>query len=230
MAFANTFLVGASTAAHQVEGNNIHSDYWTMEHMEYSSFQEPSGIACDHYHRYEADIRMLAEAGLNAYRFSIEWARIEPESGKYDEQEIGHYRAGYCRYVTTETESVLLRRLCKERGCRMKKYSLNQGWQVTEGSLRNPLMMNMLSGWKSCTLPHDYQISAPRDPASLTEDNEGWTQGAAVFYQKEFVLTEEAADKRCWLELEGVAGVCQVWVNGRNLSGCQPDHRSGRAF
>lgn len=90
--FEKDFLLGASTAAHQVEGNNIHSDYWLMEHMEYSQFVEPSGDAVDHYHRYEEDIRMLAEAGLNAYRFSIEWARIEPEQGKFDANEIEHYR------------------------------------------------------------------------------------------------------------------------------------------
>ena len=86
------FLIGAATAAHQVEGNNIHSDYWVMEHVKHSDFTEPSGIACDHYNRYEEDIRLLAEAGCNAYRFSIEWARIEPEEGKFDQAEIEHYR------------------------------------------------------------------------------------------------------------------------------------------
>lgn len=86
------FLVGAATAAHQVEGNNIHSDYWAMEHMKYGNFNEPSLDAVDHYNRYEEDIKMVAEAGLNAYRFSMEWARIEPEQGVYDENEIEHYR------------------------------------------------------------------------------------------------------------------------------------------
>ena len=97
----------------------------------------------------------------------------------------------------------------------MQKYSINNDWQVTEGNLQNPLMMNMLSGWQKCRLPHDYQIANKRDPRSLTEDNEGWTQGAAIFYKKEFVLTAEARDKRCWLELEGVGGVCEIWVNGK---------------
>lgn len=90
--FAKGFLVGAATAAHQVEGNNIYSDYWAQEQLPHSSFAEPSGIACDHYNRYEEDIRLLAEAGLNAYRFSIEWARIEPEEGRFDDAEIEHYR------------------------------------------------------------------------------------------------------------------------------------------
>lgn len=90
--FAKGFLVGAATAAHQVEGNNIYSDYWAQEQLPHSSFAEPSGIACDHYNRYEEDIRLLAEAGLGAYRFSMEWARIEPEEGKFDDAEIEHYR------------------------------------------------------------------------------------------------------------------------------------------
>ena len=86
------FMIGAATAAHQVEGNNIHSDYWVMEHVKHSDFTEPSGVACDHYNRYEEDIRLLSEAGCNAYRFGIEWARIEPEEGKFDHSEIDHYR------------------------------------------------------------------------------------------------------------------------------------------
>lgn len=86
------FLIGASTAAHQVEGNNVYSDYWAQEHMTNTSFNEPSGIACDHYNRFEEDIRLLAEAGLNAYRFSIEWARVEPQPGVFDADATEHYR------------------------------------------------------------------------------------------------------------------------------------------
>ena len=90
--FEKGFFVGAATAAHQVEGNNIHSDYWAQEQLPHTSFTEPSGIACDHYNKYEEDIKLLVDAGLNAYRFSIEWARIEPEEGKFDPAEIEHYR------------------------------------------------------------------------------------------------------------------------------------------
>lgn len=90
--FPKGFFVGAATAAHQVEGNNIHSDFWCIENLPHSDFSEPSLDAVDHYNRYEEDIRLLAEAGLNAYRFSIEWARIEPEKGQFDDSEVGHYR------------------------------------------------------------------------------------------------------------------------------------------
>lgn len=91
--FPKGFFIGAATAAHQVEGNNTNSDFWAMEQMEHSSFDEPSLDAVDHYNRYAEDIRLMADAGLNAYRFSIEWARIEPKKGVYDPEEIAHYRA-----------------------------------------------------------------------------------------------------------------------------------------
>jgi beta-glucosidase len=91
-AFPDKFLWGCATAAHQVEGNNVNSDYWTMEHLPQSMFKEPSGDACDHYHLYAQDIGMLADLGFNTYRFSIEWARIEPEEGFYSNAELDHYR------------------------------------------------------------------------------------------------------------------------------------------
>ena len=91
MLFNKDFMLGAATAAHQVEGNNVGSDYWIMENLEHSVFVEKSGLAVDHYNRYEEDIDLLKRAGLNAYRFSIEWARIEPVEGQWNEKEMEHY-------------------------------------------------------------------------------------------------------------------------------------------
>ena len=91
MLFNKDFMLGAATAAHQVEGNNVGSDSWIMENLEHSVFVEKSGLAVDHYNRYEEDIDLLKNAGLNAYRFSIEWARIEPVEGQWDEKEMEHY-------------------------------------------------------------------------------------------------------------------------------------------
>jgi beta-glucosidase len=90
--FPDRFMWGASTAAHQVEGNNTNSDFWLMENLEGSVFKEPSGIAVDHYNRFREDIAMIARMGLNSYRFSMEWARIEPEEGQFDAAAIEHYR------------------------------------------------------------------------------------------------------------------------------------------
>ena len=90
--FPKGFLWGAATAAHQVEGNNVNSDLWVLEHVQPTLFAEPSLDACDHYHRFRDDIRMLADLGLNTYRFSIEWARIEPERHHFSLAELDHYR------------------------------------------------------------------------------------------------------------------------------------------
>ena len=91
-AFPDGFLWGTATAAHQVEGGNTASDLWLMEWMAESLFAEPSGDACDHYHRYDGDIALLKGLGFGCYRFSIEWARIEPEEGFFSKAALDHYR------------------------------------------------------------------------------------------------------------------------------------------
>jgi beta-glucosidase len=88
--FPDRFLWGASTAPHQIEGNNLNSDFWANEGR--IPGMERSGDACDSYHRYREDMQLLADAGLNAYRFGIEWARIEPEPGMISRAELAHYR------------------------------------------------------------------------------------------------------------------------------------------
>jgi beta-glucosidase len=90
--FPEGFLWGAATAAHQVEGGNVNNHYWEWEHAEHSPFAEPSGDAVDHYHRWQEDLDLLAGAGLNSYRFSLEWSRIEPEEGELSRAALDHYR------------------------------------------------------------------------------------------------------------------------------------------
>ncbi|MGN6426463.1 MAG: glycoside hydrolase family 1 protein [Leifsonia sp.] len=88
--FPPGFLWGASTAPHQIEGNNLNSDFWANEGR--VPGMERSGDACDSYHRYREDMQLLADAGLDTYRFGIEWARIEPEPGLISRAELAHYR------------------------------------------------------------------------------------------------------------------------------------------
>ncbi|MEU9336705.1 family 1 glycosylhydrolase [Streptomyces sp. NPDC048290] len=90
--FPATFLWGASTAAHQIEGNNVNSDWWRKEHDPAAKIAEPSLDACDSYHRWEQDMDLLAELGFTDYRFSVEWARVEPVEGTFSRAEIAHYR------------------------------------------------------------------------------------------------------------------------------------------
>ena len=90
--FPDSFLFGAAVSAHQVEGGNVNSDWWWWEHLESTPCHEPSGDACDFYHRYREDVSLLAGFGLNAFRFSIEWARIEPAEGEFSRAALDHYR------------------------------------------------------------------------------------------------------------------------------------------
>jgi beta-glucosidase len=90
--FPEGFVWGAATSAHQTEGNNTGSDWWALEHREASPAVEPSGDACDSYHRFGEDIELLASAGLQSYRFSIEWARIEPAPTEFSEAAVAHYQ------------------------------------------------------------------------------------------------------------------------------------------
>ncbi|OGC44265.1 hypothetical protein A2V54_02880 [candidate division WWE3 bacterium RBG_19FT_COMBO_53_11] len=87
--FPQGFLWGSASSAHQVEGNNVGSDWWSWEE---GGCLESSGVACDHYHRFEEDFDLAKSLNQNAHRLSIEWARIEPEEGRWDGEEIKHYR------------------------------------------------------------------------------------------------------------------------------------------
>lgn len=89
--FPPDFLWGAATSAHQVEGSNTASDWWHLEHQQGSFVTEPSGDACDSYHRWEEDLRLVRDAGLTTYRFSVEWARIEPAPGQFSAAQLAHY-------------------------------------------------------------------------------------------------------------------------------------------
>lgn len=84
---------GAATSAHQVEGGNEGNDWHDWEHASGSGVAEPAGAACDHVHRYPEDIALLADLGLECYRFSVEWSRIEPEPGRFSKRWLSHYRA-----------------------------------------------------------------------------------------------------------------------------------------
>lgn len=88
--FPAGFYWGAATAAYQVEGGIDNTD-WAKAAKE--GRVPPCGVATDHYHRYEEDFDLAKSLGHSAHRLSVEWARIEPEEGKYNEEAILHYRA-----------------------------------------------------------------------------------------------------------------------------------------
>jgi beta-glucosidase len=91
------FLWGSATSSHQVEGNCTNNNWYEFESAVDEDGKprilngQKAGIASDHWNRYQEDIRLMKDLHLNAYRFSVEWSKIEPEQGKYDEKALDHY-------------------------------------------------------------------------------------------------------------------------------------------
>ena len=83
--FPDPFLWGAATAAYQVEGayqqDGKGLSIWDVySHLPGATYRGTNGdIAVDHYNRYPEDVRLMAEMGLQSYRFSIAWTRIFPD-------------------------------------------------------------------------------------------------------------------------------------------------------
>lgn len=95
--FPKNFLWGTATSGHQVEGNNFNDwSEWEKSEKRIKDLKNPeeyiSGRACDHYNLFEQDFDLAKQLNQNAHRFSIEWSRIEPEQGNFNQEEIEHYR------------------------------------------------------------------------------------------------------------------------------------------
>ncbi|MBI2891517.1 MAG: glycoside hydrolase family 1 protein [Nitrospirae bacterium] len=88
LSFPADFLWGAASSAHQIEGNNTNSDLWDWE----TRFEERSGLAANSYVLYDQDAELARTLNLDVYRFSIEWARVEPARDTWSDEAIAHYR------------------------------------------------------------------------------------------------------------------------------------------
>ncbi|SHK21154.1 GH1 family beta-glucosidase [Alicyclobacillus tolerans] len=94
--FPGDFLFGVATSAYQIEGAS-REDGRTLSHWDTfcydgKTYQGHNGdIACDHYHRFPEDIALMADLGVQAYRFSFAWPRIFPEKGKLNMRGIEFY-------------------------------------------------------------------------------------------------------------------------------------------
>ncbi len=128
--FPANFLWGVAGAAHQIEGNNTNCDCWLLEHIPDSPYVESSGDACDHYHRYEDDIALIASLGFNTYRFSIEWARIEPEEGEFSTAVLEHYR----RMLAACHEHHLTPIVTYHHFTSPRWFAAKGGWEVLENA------------------------------------------------------------------------------------------------
>lgn len=126
--FPDGFTWGTATAAHQIEGGNTNNDWWAFEHTPSSGCSEPSGDCCDSWERWPEDADLVAGLGLDTYRFSVEWSRIEPEDGEFSRAALDHYRR-QCAGL-------------RERGIDPV---------VTFHHFTTPLWLSRLGGWESDT-------------------------------------------------------------------------------
>lgn len=90
--FPKGFWWGTATAGHQVEGGNEHSDWWAWEKKGLVREGHVSGRACDYWHRWREDHQLMKDFGHTCFRLGLEWARIEPRDGQFDEKALGQYR------------------------------------------------------------------------------------------------------------------------------------------
>ena len=171
--FPKGFYWGSATSAHQVEGNNVNDwsewekknaerlakeakEKWQLWQQEkFPEMFNPenyiSGRACDHYHLYEQDFDIAKKLGHNAHRFSIEWSRIEPEQGKFNEKEIEHYR------------KVIL--ALKKRG--IEPF-------VTLWHWTNPLWIRDIGGWENKKITDYFERYAEKISNALGENVKFW--------------------------------------------------------
>lgn len=124
--FPERFWWGVAGAAHQIEGGNVNCDSWVLEHVPGTPYAEPAGDACDHYHLYPSDIALIAALGFNSYRFSVEWARIEPEEGEFSLAALEHYR----RMLTVCHEHGLTPIVTYHHFTSPRWFAARGGWEV----------------------------------------------------------------------------------------------------
>jgi beta-glucosidase len=148
--FPEGFVWGTATAAHQIEGGNVNNDWWAWEHNPDSPCVESSGDGCDSLHRWREDVDLVADLGLGAYRFSLEWSRIEPAEGEWSVAALDYYRR-VCA-------------ACHGRGIQPV---------VTFHHFTTPLWLAARGGWESPDAPERFARFVERTVAHLG-DLIGW--------------------------------------------------------
>ena len=144
--FPEGFIWGASTAGHQVEGNNVNSDCWLLEHTDPTVYSEPSGDAANSFELWPIDMQLVKNLNLGAYRFSLEWARIEPVEGTFSIAMLDHYKRMIAR--------------CREMGIRPF---------VTFNHFTTPIWFAARGGWMRDDAPDLYARFADRAARHLAD-------------------------------------------------------------
>jgi beta-glucosidase len=150
--FPSGFLWGAATSAHQVEGGN-HNNWtdWEAKNLHHIVDGTQSGEAADHWHRYGSDYEYLTQMHLGAYRFSVEWSRIEPKAGECDAAALHHY-------------ATMLRSLASRGITPM----------VSLHHFTNPVWIEKLGGWSNPEVVEHFVSFALKVVEEIGEDVQFW--------------------------------------------------------
>lgn len=148
--FPKGFLWGAATSAFQVEGNNVNADWWAWEQKN-EPLEKRSGLAANQYELYDEDFKLAKELGHNSHRLSIEWSRIEPREGEFNQAEIDHYKA-------------VLKSL-KDKGFTV---------MLTLWHFTNPQWLAEKGGWENFSTPKYFERFVKRVVPELKEYVDFW--------------------------------------------------------
>jgi len=149
LVFPQGFFWGTATSAYQVEGNNKNSDWYLWERDGNIEDGQLMGTGPDHYRLFKEDLSLAAKLNNNCFRLSLEWSRIEPQDGQFDQKEIEHYR----QVLQTA-----------------KKLGLQTF--VTLHHFTNPLWFYYRGGWLNSEAPslfHSYIVKVARELGSLVD-------------------------------------------------------------
>jgi beta-glucosidase len=184
--FPKGFLWGAATSGHQIEGNNVASDGWLLEHVTPTLFAEPSGDADNSFELWQTDLDLVRHLGLNAYRFSLEWSRIEPEPGAFSIAALDHYKA--------IIEGCHRRRIVPMV---MFNHSTVPRWFAAKGSWVNPDSSNLFARY--CEHAARHLAQGIGYALTLSEPNNGVMVRdiAPQAFQNAFTAMNAAAGRAC---------------------------------
>ncbi|MBM3256214.1 MAG: glycoside hydrolase family 1 protein [Candidatus Moranbacteria bacterium] len=232
LVFPQGFYWGSSTSAHQVEGGNFND--WTewekknagrlareakvkWQGWQIKKFPEMfrpenyiSGNACDHYNRYEEDFDIARSLGHNAHRFSIEWSRIEPKEGEFNEEEIDHYRK--------------VIKALKKRG--LEPF-------VTLWHWTNPLWIRDMGGWENKKTVEYFSRYVGKIASKLGKEVKFWItiNEPTVYLSKSYLVGAWPPQKRSFLSFNRACkNLAKAHVRAyKTIHGICPNAKAGFA-
>ena len=134
--FPKDFIFGTAVASYQVEGGIYNNDWTIWERNKNSKCEEVCAEACKHYELVDEDIKLIKNLGIKAFRFSIEWSRVEPQKNKFDQNAIKHYVKKTIKLIENNIEPIIT-----------FHHFTTPEWVFKEGSWANPKVVEYFNNY-----------------------------------------------------------------------------------